>query len=300
MAKRCLSGLVVDGAYYPLMQINDFSICTDGWEVRVSSSLPSYVTSLGSNLYEDAFDREWAAIGEPITKYILGNNAFLRVYDYNGTGNGNTFNLQIVGYPSLGFCQEGINYSAQSTAFWHICIVVDDDTELAWAFHYESTGLWKYAPPADETKHLLYEALVGTSLSGGAGSGYIGNSLLSNKKMVGYNVPTSSAESTKTESVNVASNIPTANVPKIGNGFVRIKFLREVSGHIYSTTEQTVGTWVDGKTVYEKTYIVESLRKNNQWQNIEEISIDRFIEMDIGCIQTNGSQYNNDKSADSK
>jgi hypothetical protein len=38
--------------------------------------------------------------------------------------------------------------------------------------------------------------------SGGAGSGYIGNSLLSNKKMVGYNVPTSSAESTMTESVN--------------------------------------------------------------------------------------------------
>ena len=66
-----------------------------------------------------------------------------------------------------------------------------------------------------------------SSQGGGAGSGYIGNSLLSNKKMVGYNVPTSSAESTYTESVNEASETPVANKPKIGNGFARIKFLRE-------------------------------------------------------------------------
>lgn len=63
--------------------------------------------------------------------------------------------------------------------------------------------------------------------SGGAGSGYIGNSLLSNKKMVGYNVPTSSAESTKTESVNEASENPVSGKPKIGNGHARITFLRE-------------------------------------------------------------------------
>ena len=65
------------------------------------------------------------------------------------------------------------------------------------------------------------------SQSGGAGSGYIGNSLLSNKKMVGFNVPTSSAESTKTESVNVYSASGEANKPKAGNGMVRIKFLRD-------------------------------------------------------------------------
>ena len=65
--------------------------------------------------------------------------------------------------------------------------------------------------------------------SGGAGSGYIGNSLLSNKKMVGYNVPTSSAESTKTESVNEASENPVSGKPKIGNGFARIKFLRTIA-----------------------------------------------------------------------
>ena len=74
----------------------------------------------------------------------------------------------------------------------------------------------------------LYGGYKGTSAkSGGAGSGYIGNSLVSNKKMVGFNVPTSSAESTKTESVSQASATPTPNVPKIGNGFARIKLLSE-------------------------------------------------------------------------
>lgn len=73
----------------------------------------------------------------------------------------------------------------------------------------------------------LYGGYKGTSAkSGGAGSGYIGNSLLSNKKMVGYNVPTSSAEGTKTESVNDVSASAVSGKPKSGNGFARIKFLR--------------------------------------------------------------------------
>lgn len=78
----------------------------------------------------------------------------------------------------------------------------------------------------------LYSALVGNpydfNRSGGAGSGYIGNSLLSNKKMVGYNVPTSSAESTKTESVEDAKNKATSGKPKIGNGYARITLLQEI------------------------------------------------------------------------
>lgn len=78
----------------------------------------------------------------------------------------------------------------------------------------------------------LYGGYKGTSSkSGGAGSGYIGNSLLSNKKMVGYNVPTSSAEGTKTESVNEASENPVANKPKIGNGFARIKQITTIKSN---------------------------------------------------------------------
>ena len=69
----------------------------------------------------------------------------------------------------------------------------------------------------------LYGGYKGTSSKGGgAGSGYIGNSLLSNKKMVGYNVPTSSAEGTKTESVNDVSASAVSGKPKSGNGFARI------------------------------------------------------------------------------
>lgn len=45
--------------------------------------------------------------------------------------------------------------------------------------------------------------------------------------MVGFNVPTSSAESTKTESVNEVSASAISGKPKSGNGFARIKFLRE-------------------------------------------------------------------------
>ena len=75
----------------------------------------------------------------------------------------------------------------------------------------------------------LYGGLKGTYLEGGgAGSGYIGNALLSNKKMVGYNVPTSSAESTKTESVQAYSADAEANKPKAGDGFAKITFRRKL------------------------------------------------------------------------
>ena len=76
--------------------------------------------------------------------------------------------------------------------------------------------------------------------SGGAGSGYIGNSLLSNKKMVGYNVPTSSAESTKTESVNEANESPVSGLPKIGNGHARIKLLREFPSYSFGDVARTL------------------------------------------------------------
>ena len=69
------------------------------------------------------------------------------------------------------------------------------------------------------------------STEAGAGSGYIGNSLLSNKKMVGYNVPTSSDESTKTESVEDASESPVSGKPKIGNGHVKIKQITTIKSN---------------------------------------------------------------------
>lgn len=59
----------------------------------------------------------------------------------------------------------------------------------------------------------------------GAGSGYIGNSLLSNKKMIGYNVPTSSDAGTETESTNEYHSEGVTGKAKVGNGKVKITFL---------------------------------------------------------------------------
>lgn len=62
----------------------------------------------------------------------------------------------------------------------------------------------------------------------GAGSGYIGNSALFNKKMYGNNVPESSDAGTKTTSVTSKSSSAISNKPKVGDGYVKIKYLRAV------------------------------------------------------------------------
>ena len=61
--------------------------------------------------------------------------------------------------------------------------------------------------------------------SGGGGSGYIGNSLLTNKVMYCYNCEESSEESTKTISTTCAEETPTSNCAKKGNGFARITYI---------------------------------------------------------------------------
>lgn len=96
---------------------------------------------------------------------------------------------------------------------------------------YTAATAWFYASGTFDVNDFYGAFRCGdqyySSKGAGAGSGYIGNSLLSNKKMVGYNVPTSSAEGTKTESVNEVSASAVSGKPKSGNGFARIKFLRD-------------------------------------------------------------------------
>ena len=53
-----------------------------------------------------------------------------------------------------------------------------------------------------------------------------------------------------------------ANVINIGGGAGG----SSGGGHNYSTTEQVVGTWIDGSTVYERTYTNISLT-HNVWNN---------------------------------
>ncbi len=61
--------------------------------------------------------------------------------------------------------------------------------------------------------------------SAGGGSGYIGNSSLTNKHMACYDCETSYEESIKTISVTCASETPTTDCAKIGNGYARITYL---------------------------------------------------------------------------
>ena len=60
------------------------------------------------------------------------------------------------------------------------------------------------------------------SAGGGGGSGYIGNSLLTDKYMYCYNCTTSTAAATKTNTTTNVSSTPTANYAKSGNGAARI------------------------------------------------------------------------------
>lgn len=48
------------------------------------------------------------------------------------------------------------------------------------------------------------------------------------------------------------------------------------SGHNYSTDEQIVGTWIDGSTVYEKTFDIRT--------NAERISNTLFADLQISKI----------------
>lgn len=66
---------------------------------------------------------------------------------------------------------------------------------------------------------------IGFSGSGSGGSGYIGNALLENKGMYGYNVTKSEDVNTKTTSTTNISNIPTANYAKSGNGYARVQYI---------------------------------------------------------------------------
>lgn len=65
-----------------------------------------------------------------------------------------------------------------------------------------------------------------SSRDGAGGSGYIGNSLLTQKSMYCYNCTESSEESTKTIATTCHSETPTENCAKEGNGYARISFYK--------------------------------------------------------------------------
>ena len=63
------------------------------------------------------------------------------------------------------------------------------------------------------------------NISGAGGSGYIGNSKLTNKAMYCYDCEESTEESTKTISTTNVSEIPISKYAKKGNGYARITII---------------------------------------------------------------------------
>ena len=75
--------------------------------------------------------------------------------------------------------------------------------------------------------------------SGTGGSGYIGNTLLSDKKMVMYSEDTSyisNDSSTKTEITNKSSSVPISNYAKLGNGYVKITYVEPIDTYEFDYT----------------------------------------------------------------
>ena len=72
---------------------------------------------------------------------------------------------------------------------------------------------------------------------------------------------------------------------------IGVKYLSE-SEHTYSTNEQIVGTWIDGSTVYEKTFNVNNvLCSTSGWTNLVAFSgVDKIISYDSVFELSNGQQ----------
>jgi len=185
-----------------------------------SYSYPFQLTYNNGDLEMNATSPDYGMICLPIIPSNIGCIEFdVKFKPYPTSYQTQDFML-ILDYDSFSFLRLIKRQPPTIDDTWeHIKIDVDNPTETFY-FTMTSRCCW-------EMKNIKFY-VVDVSPSGGAGSGYIGNSLVSNKKMVGYNVPTSSAESTKTESINEASESPVSGKPKIGNGHARIKLISEI------------------------------------------------------------------------
>ncbi len=62
--------------------------------------------------------------------------------------------------------------------------------------------------------------------------------------------------------------------------------------HIYSETEQAVGTWVDGSTVYEKTFLVNNLSGNvYAWTNFAQLpDVNKIVSYEGCAVLSDGNE----------
>ena len=62
--------------------------------------------------------------------------------------------------------------------------------------------------------------------------------------------------------------------------------------HHYSTSEQVVGTWIDGKPLYEKQFHITSITANDNWQLIGNVAIKLLIDYECIGITSSGRSGN--------
>ena len=246
----CLNSYMFDNiGLKDLEKISDFTIissnvrsATQDIKENISSYLPSQPSESGDIIYDmherateytKIIDNEYLCIG--YGKDIVGSTEYNAFQIINKLTNN-----KIVNSAYENFVWDPRYFPNFSYKFY-LTVVLDIANERGYfVVHSKATGggsgangewLSSIAMITSGTDVIweTFKSYAYSFKSGGAGSGYIGNTLVSNKKMVGYNVPTSSDESTKTESVDEASESPVSGKPKIGNGFAKIKFLKELS-----------------------------------------------------------------------
>lgn len=221
----------INGTNYPLIQVSDPSVLiaanSNNMEQISQTSghnIPTGLESLGQDFLEIS---TWINSGEPdVYKDFENCDASMRqqYYVMSGGYNANRWDIMSSDYQNI-LCSLLGSISINNLDLYFGIYIVDDYAYGVRVLHNSNNTTQFNSNGGNNAQgRLIYNAFMGAIIQngGGAGSGYIGNSLLSNKKMVGYNVPTSSAEGTKTESTNEASATPVSGKPKIGNGFVRI------------------------------------------------------------------------------
>ena len=93
----------------------------------------------------------------------------------------------------------------------------------------------------------------------GGGSGYIGNSLLTEKVMYCYNCTESTEESTKTISTTCTSATPTEKCAKSGNGYARITLVTQLN----ENNQLTTSTQLETTTIEAQDKVNKSVEVSN-------------------------------------
>lgn len=135
--------------------------------------------------------------------------------------------------------------------------------------------------------------IIDANLGGGGGSGNVDDVLVNGVSVVDAN---HDAQITSYKEVTQAQYdaLPSS---KLTDGIAY--FIKDAGGgggsssHTYSTTEQEVGTWYDGKTIYERTYEFSTalLVEYNSWTNTSIDSSNIQTMIDARAFHSDGTSY---------